>query len=334
MDSMTPSLSVIVCTRNRPDQLATCLKALLKQHIPPLEILVVDNDPDETGTVDLLKRRFPQCRYVPDSGPGRANARNRGILESVGDVVAFVDDDCRPVAGWARAVVRSFEQKADLGCCTGPVLPMELKTRAQRLLEERGGLSKGFARHVFTRNSPLHLTTTYPVQSWRFGTGANMAFRRAVLDRIGWFDTEVTAEDLEMFFRVVRADFALIYEPRAVVFHRHPRTYPELRRTLHSWGRGYIGSLLKIADTDPVYRQKALSEASTWFWSYQIRMRLCGRRVGKRKRYPLGLILAELTGGFRALWEHLLQPHGPEREEPGSSARFFSPVIRLLRRWT
>lgn len=328
---MTPTLSIIVCTGSRHDYLSTCLKSLLKQHHEPLEILVVDNDPEDTRIKDLLQKTFPSCRYISEPVKGAAHARNRGIIESFGDILAYVDDDCRPVAGWSRAIVHNFSQMSDLGCCTGPVLPMELKTRSQRLLEERGGLSRGFARCVFTRSSPVHLSSTYPVQSWRFGTGANMAFRRSMLNRIGGFDSSICfAEDLEMFFRVVRSDYELVYEPRAVVFHRHPRTYKELRRTLHLWGRGYMSSLLKIACTDPLYRKMAISEASAWFWSFQVRDRLC-RGLVRKKTFPLGLVLAELTGGCRAVLEHFFT-WNPEREESGTSPRLLSPLIRLLRR--
>jgi GT2 family glycosyltransferase len=329
---MIPTISVIVCTKSRPDELSVCLKSLLKQQYPPVEIVVVDLFPEDTGTQVLMRNRFPLCRYVAGPELGPAGARNLGIAESFGDIVAYVDDAACPIAGWSRAVARSFADNPLLGCCTGPVLPRELKTRAQRLLEERGGFRKGFARVVFNRNSQVS-AEAYPVQSWRFGAGANMSFRRSTLLKIGGFDTSMHSEEvLEIFFRVVRADFELIYEPRAIVFHRYPRTYQELRRTLHLWGHGYVSALLKIADTDPLYRKKALSETSSWFWSFQFKHRLCGGLIGKRKRFPLGLILAEISGGARAMADYLF--HRPEKrgEEPWVTPRFFSPLIRLLRR--
>lgn len=329
---MTPSISVIVCTRSRPDDLSICLKSLLKQQYPLAEIVVIDLFPEDTGTQVLIRNRFPVCRYVAGPELGWAGARNLGIAESSGDIVAYVDEGSGAMAGWSRAVARSFADNPLLGCCTGPVLPRELKTRAQRLLEERGGFSKGFARVVFNRNSRTPVEA-YPVQSRRFGTGANMSFRRSALLRIGGFDTSIrSAEELEIFFRIVRADFELVYEPRAIVFHRYPRTYKELRRTLHLWGHGYISALLKVADTDPVYRKKALSETSSWFWSFQLRDRLFGGLIGRRRRFPPGLVLAEISGGGRAMVEYLL--HRPEKrgEEWCITPRFFSPFIRLLRR--
>jgi glycosyltransferase involved in cell wall biosynthesis len=335
-DAMKPSISVIVCTANKADDLSVCLKSLLRQQYTPTEIVVVDTDPDDAGTRLLLQRRFPNCVYVSEPTKSIAKARNRGLYQTTGEIIAYVDESCRPFAGWSRAIVRNFAQMPKLGCCTGPVLPLELRTRPQRLMEERGGYSKGFARSVFTRNSPLHLSGSHLPHGRSLGTGENMAFRRSVFGRVGGFDTSLrSAEDKEMFFRVVRADFELVYEPRAVVFHRHPRTYKELRRALHLLGHGQISSLLRIANTDPLYRKKALSEASSWFWSFQIRDRLCGRLMGKRRGFPLGLVLAEMAGGARAVAEHLIYPPVQEsREEPGPAPRFFSPFIRILRRWT
>jgi GT2 family glycosyltransferase len=331
---MMPTLSVVLCTQGRPEELSVCLKSLLKQQYPPMEIVVIDTHPEDTGTQVLMRHRFPGCRYVPGPELRLASARNLGIAESFGEVIAFIGDGCRPMAGWSRAIAQSFAGNPFLGCCTGPVLPLELKTRAQRLLEERGGFSKGFARVVFNRNSP-HRAEAYPVQSWRFGTGANMSFMRSTLLRIGGFDTSLrSAEDLEIFFRVLRADFELVYEPKAIVFHQYPRTYLELRRTLHLWGHGYISALLKIADIDPLYRDKALSEASSWFWSFQLRDRLFGGFFGNRRRFPPGLVLAEISGGARALAEYLFHRPGPRAEESRVTPRFFSPFIRILRRWT
>jgi GT2 family glycosyltransferase len=331
---MIPSLSVIVCSANRTDDLSVCLKSLLKQQHPPDEILIVGTDPEDTGTRLLAQRRFPGCRYVSEPSRGIGHARNTGLDHSLGEIVAYVEESCRPVAGWSSAILKNFARMPDLGCCTGPILPLELKTRPQRLLEKRGGFRKGFARSIFSDESS-YLSDHLPPRDRTLGTGGNMAFRRSVFSRVGGFDADLrSAEDTEIFFRIIRAGFELVYEPKAVVFHRHPRTYKELRRILHFMGHGHINSLLKIARRDPLYQRRALSEASAWFWSFQLRDRLCGRLKGRRQNYPMGLVLAEMTGGARAVAEYLFHPPVREVRETGAAPRFFTPFIRLLRRWT
>src|SRR2546428_3102628 len=82
-----PSASVVVCTRNRPDALRSCLDSLLALETAPTEIIVVDNCPDDDRTRDLC-RRLP-VRYVRENAPGTARARNRGVVEATGELIAF-----------------------------------------------------------------------------------------------------------------------------------------------------------------------------------------------------------------------------------------------------
>ncbi|RJR52428.1 MAG: glycosyltransferase [Desulfobacteraceae bacterium] len=331
---MVPSISVIVCTNGRPSELSTCLKALLKQQYAPLEIVVIDILPEDAGTQVLMRNRFPMCRYVSGSELGSAGARNLGILETSGEIIAFLDEGSRPLTGWSRAIVKSFAENQDLGCCTGPVLPEELKTRAQKLFEARGGFSRGFGRVVLGKSN-LIPSGGYPLNHWKFGASSNVAFRRSTLIRIGGFDTSISVkEDLDIFFRILKANYWLVYEPKSIVFHQYPRTYKELRRTLHLLGHGYIGALLKIADSDPLYRRNALSEVLSWFLIVQLKDRLWGGSAGKGRRFPAGLVLAEITGGARAMIEHMLHRSRRRKEELLVLPGFFSPFIRLLRRWT
>jgi glycosyltransferase involved in cell wall biosynthesis len=299
---------VVVCTRNRADQLSTCLDALGCQTNLEFETLVVDNAPVDQSTRDLIYGRYKDCRYIVEPRQGIACARNRGIAESRGEIVAFVDDDCRPIAGWLDAIAANFLARPWLACCTGPVLPMEVKTPAQRLMEVRGGFNKGFVKKVFGREPVADQSKSYPLQTWMCGTGGNMSFRRSVFNRIGLFDEWLqSAEDLEMFYRVLRHDLELIYEPVAVVQHQHVDDYWVLRRRLYRWGLGYIAYLAKVARHDPIYRKKALCEIIGWY-SYQVKDRLWPRLRGERDMsLPLDLILAEIAGGLVAIPCYLLQ---------------------------
>src|SRR5690348_12347934 len=86
-----PSCSVVICTRDRPRYLERCLNALGALDYPCFEIVVVDNAPSDGRTRDLAQRR--QARYVVEPTPGLSRARNRGALESTGEIVAYLDDD-------------------------------------------------------------------------------------------------------------------------------------------------------------------------------------------------------------------------------------------------
>src|SRR5579884_2906545 len=91
-----PFASVIVGTRDRPEQLAACLSSLLALHYPHYELIVVDNAPATQATAELVNKFAANCsylRYVREDHPGSSWARNRGILEAKGEIIAFADDD-------------------------------------------------------------------------------------------------------------------------------------------------------------------------------------------------------------------------------------------------
>jgi hypothetical protein len=210
-------------------------------------------------------------------------------------VLAFTDDDCRPVPGWVESIARDFATDPDLGCVTGPILPLELETEAQEAMEARGGFNRGFQRRRFTldaEDGPV-----YPVQAWRFGAGGSMAFSRHCLRTVGGFDEALwRSEDIDLFYRALRAGYALAFEPGAAVRHRHLRGWSQLRRRMFHWGWGYLVFLDKIARTDsPEYARRARMERRNW-WAYQLHDRLLPALHGAAD-LPLSLVANELAGG-------------------------------------
>src|ERR1700716_149612 len=105
--SGTPTVSVVVCTRNRPIDLGRCLAGLAESSPPPLEVIVVDqSDSPGRGTDPPIDG----YRHHVASERGLSLARNAGIALSVGDVVAFLDDDCTVEPGWAGEIATLFER--------------------------------------------------------------------------------------------------------------------------------------------------------------------------------------------------------------------------------
>ena len=125
-------ISIVICTRNRTAQLATCLDALLKLTYPQYEILVIDNAPSNDDTLKLTNG-LP-VRYVREDRPGLDWARNRGIAEARYDLVAFTDDDVRVDSYWLEAISKTFAHPRVMGA-SGFVGPAELETPAQHIFE-------------------------------------------------------------------------------------------------------------------------------------------------------------------------------------------------------
>ncbi|MBA2459099.1 MAG: glycosyltransferase, partial [Gemmatimonadales bacterium] len=225
-----PSVTVAVCTRDRTDDLARCLDSLDRLDYSALEVLVVDNAPSSEATRLLVRRRGGNVRYTREPRPGLDWARNRAIAEATGEVIAFTDDDVVADAGWIRAIAMAFAADASVAAVTGLVLPSELDTEAQVLFERYRSFGRGFAPRRIVQDHDGPVAHRYGAAG-DYGTGANMAFRRAVFEQIGPFDPALDVGtlsrgggDLEMFFRVLKEGHALRYEPRAIVRHRHRRT--------------------------------------------------------------------------------------------------------------
>lgn len=291
-------VTVAVCTRDRPDDLARCLDSLDRLADEAFEVLVVDNAPSSEATRLLVERRAHRVRYVREPRPGLDWARNRAIAEAAGDVIAFTDDDVEVDPGWLRALAAAFAGDDRVAAVTGLVLPAELETEAQVLFERYRGFGRGFVpRRVAPGAGPL--ARRYGAAG-DYGTGANMAFRRSLFRRIGDFDPALDAGtpargggDLEMFFRVLKAGEVLVYEPRAIVRHRHRRSVDALRSQIEDHGVSFSAYLVRGAMAYPDERL-ALARLACWWWAKT------AFRVLWPKAEPAGplrrLGLAELRG--------------------------------------
>lgn len=247
-----PPVTVAVCTRGRPDDLAQCLPHLVGLDYPDLEIMVVDNAPADDANAAICAK-YRSVRRIVEPRPGLNWARNRAVLEASGDILAFTDDDVRVEAEWVGELVRPFVHDPHVMAVAGLGVPAELETPAQLLFEEYGGASGGFSR-IRMRGGP-----EWGVRGmWHYGlmaphgSGANMAFRREVFHKIGLFDTALDVGtpsngggDTEMLFRVLAHGHGMVYEPRAVIRHRHRLDYAGVKRQISGWGSGMYAFLTR-----------------------------------------------------------------------------------------
>jgi GT2 family glycosyltransferase len=302
----TPTVTVAVCTRAREAELARCLDALTRLRYPALELLVVDNAPRNAATRELVTTRYPQVRYVCEPRPGLSWARNRAIAEAQGEILAYTDDDVVVDAGWVAALAEVFAENPEVMAVTGLVVPYELETQAQLWFEEHGGFGRGFERRWYHIAPGADRKTAGHHGAGKFGTGANMAFRRSLFQRIGVFDPALGAgtpttggEDLEMFFRVLHEGYPLVYEPAALVRHRHRRDYASLRSQIASNGIALFAYYVRSCLAYPDQRAAFVRLARWWLWHWHAKRLL--KSLIRPQRFPRDLILAELWGCFVGL---------------------------------
>ncbi|MGB3267454.1 MAG: glycosyltransferase, partial [Microcoleus sp.] len=209
-----PIATVAVCTRDRPEDLRRCLEAFMLLPDDGQEYLVIDNCPATDATEELVKN-YPKVRYVREDVPGSSAARNRALREAKHEFVAFTDDDAVPDPNWLRSLLGNFSDRRVM-CVTGLIMPLELETEAQEWFERYSPHGRGFERRIFdgAQCNPLvvHLV----------GVSASMALRKSSIEFIGLFDEALGAgtptvggEDCELFARILRSGYCIVYEPRA-----------------------------------------------------------------------------------------------------------------------
>jgi Glycosyl transferase family 2 len=175
----TPTASIVIPTRARPDYLKVALASIAPQAAAAgAELLVVEDD-RPTPEVRALAERFGAGYRAHERPHGLNAARNTGVACSRGELVVFVDDDVEVRPGWLRALLAAARAHPHVEVFTGPIRPR---------LEGRGGWS---TRSCGREGPPITSLDLGPddTDRLRFAWGANMAVRRAALERVGPFDT-------------------------------------------------------------------------------------------------------------------------------------------------
>lgn len=218
-----PSVSVVIPTYNRSDSLRDTLQSLRKQDVPAnfFEVIVVDNNSkdDTSATVEEAAALGPfKVHYLFESRQGISYARNSGIQKSQSPVIAFTDDDVLISPSWIQSLWNCFTETS-AAAVGGRIERLWQCQRPAWYQEEIGGA-------LISQN----LGGVRIRWQWaqRHMVGANMAFRREVFSKWGYFredlgrrgESLVGGEDRDMFQRLFRAGVSLYYEPQAIVYHK------------------------------------------------------------------------------------------------------------------
>ncbi len=307
-----PFVSVIVPTRDRPDQIPTCLRSLLTLHYPQYEIIVVDNAPSTNATADFIQQNYgdvPRVRYLREDRPGRSWALNCGMMAAMGEILVFVDDDVVIDHYWLVELVRGFSVASNVVCVIGYILPLELETPAQFWYEEHcgscwfqedGGSCWGLTRSIFDLAENHPKTPLYPYRAG-FGGGASMAFTAAFLRSVGGFDLALGgngpsrwAQDLAAFFQAIIRGHKLVCEPAAVGYHLHYREYQRLRKQIYNYGIGLTAYLTKSMLENPRLLFDFIPKV---LFAPSFILRAMASKDSKRlTHYPKELVMVKLKG--------------------------------------
>lgn len=287
--------TVIVCTRNRPEDLRRCVEAILRCTPAPAEIVVVDNAPPDDGTARVAAR-YP-VRYVVEPRQGLNWARMCGAHAATSELLLYTDDDVAVDAGWVGAMCEPFGDP-QVAAVTGLVLALELETPTQEAFERYAGFSRGFQERRFTIGNLL------PAHAGKAGAGASMALRRRLVTELRLFESELdcgtaalSGGDNYAFYLLLTNGYAIVYAPSATCRHRHRRTERELLATLRGYSVGVYSFLFRCFEDHRDWT--AMRVGASWFVEHHLRNALRGllRRPGAP---PLRFTAAEITGALAA----------------------------------
>jgi glycosyltransferase involved in cell wall biosynthesis len=232
------SITVVVCTYNRSGKLANAIESVADQAVSPWlhwEIVVVDNGStdDTPHVVEELRRRYPgRIRYILERQKGVSHARNAGIREAQGEIIAFIDDDETAHPDWLRNLTASLGSGEWSGV-GGRVVPPPFSPPPWLSLESSFNCGPLAIFNPRQEAGELHEPPF----------GANMAFRREVFDRFGMFRTDlgrvggnmISNEDTEFGRRLLDAGLRVRYEPSALTYHPIEQNRLHKRYFLRWW---------------------------------------------------------------------------------------------------
>lgn len=253
-------ISVIIGTYNRCDSLMKSVQSVILTNVPDgitWELVIVDNNStDKTRELiaDVKFKTTADIRYVLEKRPGLSHARNRGIDESKGRIIAFLDDDCIVDPSWLSCLVHEFYSDPELCGIGGRVELFDERDKPVTIMTSRD-------RRLFSSAGQL----------FSFMHGCNMAFNRKVFQKIGGFDVRLgpgtkilAAEDADIIYRVFKNGFKMLYCPELLVYHNHGRRLDTQVATLlrgYTIGRGAFYSK-HIVNGDSVMLKMAYWEIS------------------------------------------------------------------------
>ena len=306
-DDASESISVIICTRNRPAHLRECLRSLERLSDRPEEILVVDNASRTSETREVVGE-FPGVRYVFEPRLGLDLARNTGLCHSFGKIIAFTDDDVVVHPDWIKGLRQGFAEPS-VWAVTGPALPAALATEAQVAFETFWSFDRGYQPILFTPEFAQQ-TRSKGSPTWIIGAGANMAFlRQAFLFDV--FDERLDvgaagcAGDSELWYNLLSRGKSCRYEPSAVVFHRHRSDWKSLESQIFHYMRGHVAALLIQFEKHRHWGNlRRLFISLPWSWA-RLLLSGCMRGFSLRHRF----LWQELAGSLSGLWYYLM--HAP-----------------------
>ncbi len=259
-----PLVSIIIPNYNGARLLPACLSSIKAQTFTDFETIVVD-DCSQDGSRELLRDRYPRVRLVLNpTNQGPAAAKNRGLQEATGQLVAFIDTDVNLAPDWLEQMVKASDDWQDTCMFASKLFFAD----APRVLNSTGGLANlgGYAwdRGVYESDSGQ-----FPAFSRvLYACSAAVLAKKEALQQVGGFDAlyRYPFEDVDLGWRLNLAGWSIRYIPAAEAWHKYAATMGgrELPRVITFYERNRQMTLLKNLEAKTL-RGNAMPLAKLFF---------------------------------------------------------------------
>ena len=199
-------ISIIIPSYNSQGTIRGCLNSVLNQsYLDEYEVILVDSSVDDTPRI--VKEHYPRVKLIHfDQKTDPGTARNCGIQESSGDLIAFIDSDCIAAHNWLERIAQAHGTQYNIvgGVVTNGNPTDDLIGWAGYLAEFREFLPE------LPREEVKHIPT------------CNISYKRVVFERYGYFQGKYyPQEDLVFNYELIRQGERILRDPSIVVAHRH-----------------------------------------------------------------------------------------------------------------
>jgi len=201
-DKTLPKISVVVCSYNGASTIRDTMEGLQKLDYPNYEVIVV-NDGSTDDTAEIASAY--DFKLISTENRGLSNARNTGLFNATGEIIAYIDDDAYPDPQWLRYLASAYMSTEHAGIGGPNIKPAGDGFIANCVANSPGG--------------PLHVLTTDEIAEHI--PGCNMTFRRDALLEIGGFDPiyRSAGDDVDVCWRIQQAGYTIGFHPSAFVWH-------------------------------------------------------------------------------------------------------------------
>ncbi|WP_274309814.1 glycosyltransferase [Solibacillus daqui] len=243
-----PRVSVIVPVYNEEVIIRRTIKALLKSEYPLTEILIID-DGSTDRTAYVVSKYFshtPKVKLLQKENGGKASALNLGFKKALGDIIITVDADTIFKPATIDELVKNFSD-SNVAAVTGNCKIGNLHNQLLIWQHIEFVTTQNLDKRAFEELSCITVVS-----------GSNSAWRKSVVEKLGYFHHDTLAEDTELTLRILNAGHKIIYDDRAISYEESPETIKEFVKQRYRWSYGILQASWKHKKSILTSRNKTL----------------------------------------------------------------------------